>query len=481
MTSNSKKEVRVRFAPSPTGPFSIGNARTALFNWLYARHRKGKFLLRIEDTDEKRSKKEYEELILDGLNWLDFDWDEEVVHQSERKEIYKKYLKKLVDEGKAFRCFCSEEELEADKEAKLSQGLPPTYSGRCRNLSDEEVKKRIKDGEDYVIRFRMPGAKISFRDLVRGKVEFNGELIGDFIIAKDFENPLYNFAVVVDDEAMDVSHVIRGEDHISNTPKQIAIQKALGFNEVKYAHLPLILAPGGKKLSKRDLKKSLMDYKSEGYIPEAMFNFLALMGWHPKEDRELVSREEAIDEFSLKRVQKSGAGYDETKLEWYNSHYIQNLPAEKIVSYLSDFIPSTWGDKPKLLKKAVEAEQERMKRLTDFKELADFFFELPDYNADMLIWKENRAESMKSLKKVYNFVKNLNEDEFNKEKVEKFLLDLSDEFGGKGEVFWPFRVALSGKKASPGGLDILEVLGKDESERSLKKAVEKSEGLHMLD
>jgi glutamyl/glutaminyl-tRNA synthetase len=224
-----------------------------------------------------------------------------------------------------------------------------------------------------------------------------------------------------------------------------------------------------------------MDYKSEGYIPEAMFNFLALMGWHPKEDRELISREEAVDEFSLKRVQKSGAGYDETKLEWYNSHYIQSLSPEKIVSYLSEFIPSSWKDKQELLKKAVEAEQERMKRLTDFKELANFFFELPDYSADMLIWKENRAESIKSLKKVYEFVQNLDEDEFNKEKVEQFLLDLSDEFGGKGEVFWPFRVALSGKKASPGGLDILEVLGKEESERRLKKAVEKSEGLHMLD
>ncbi len=475
------KKVRVRFAPSPTGPFSIGNARTALFNWLYARHHAGKFLVRIEDTDRERSKKEYEKQIFESLEWLGLHWDEEPVYQSERIGIYRKYLEKLLEEGHAFYCFCTEEELEADRQAKISQGLSPTYSGRCRNLSENQVKERFDRGEKWVIRFKMPDEEIEFNDLVRGKISFKGSHVGDFVIAKDFDSPLYNFAVVVDDYEMEVTHVIRGEDHISNTPKQIAIMEALGIPPLKYAHLPLILGPDGEKLSKRHLDKSFLDYRSEGYLPEAMANFLALMGWHPEKDREVVSLKEAIEEFDVKRIQKSGAVYSEDKLDWYNAHCIREMPAEELADYLEDFIPPAWLEDREFLKRVVDLEKERMKKLIDFEGLADFFFELPDYKTETLVWKDNWSESLGNLRKIYEHVEGLSEKDFNRENLEKYLLNLSEESGGKGEVYWPFRVALSGKKASPGGLEIARVLGREETERRLRLAVQNAEGLYMLD
>jgi len=362
----------------------------------------------------------------------------------------------------------------------MSQGLAPTYSGRCRNLSDQEVEKRVEEGEDWVIRFRMPDSEIEFKDLVRDKVSFKGELIGDFVIAKDFSSPLYNFAVVIDDNEMKITHVIRGEDHISNTPRQIAIQEALDFERPKYAHLPLILGPGGKKLSKRHMEKSLLDYRLAGYVPEAMINFMALLGWHPEKDREVVSVEEAVEEFSLKGVQKGGAVLNEDKLDWYNTHYIKNMTVDKLIGYLEGFIPDEWAEE-KILKKALEVERERMKTLNDFREMADFFFELPEYSPELLIWKNNWEASVESLKSVLEFLENLPDDKFGRKEIESFLLKLSEENGGKGEVFWPFRVALSGKKASPGGLEIIEVLGRKETLRRIKRAVEKAESLEMLD
>jgi glutamyl-tRNA synthetase len=481
MNPDPKKDVRVRFAPSPTGPFSIGNARTALFNWLYTRHHEGKFLVRIEDTDKKRSKKEYEKEMFKSLEWLGLNWDEEPVYQSQRTDVYRKYLEKLIEEGNAFYCFCSEEELEADRQAKISQGLPPTYSGRCRNLGKDEVKKRLERGDKWTIRFKMPDSEIEFNDLVRGRVSFKGSLIGDFVIAKDFDSPLYNFVVVIDDNEMNITHVIRGEDHISNTPKQIAIMQSLGFTPPKYIHLPLILGPGGEKLSKRHLGKSFLEFGTEGYLPEAMANFLLLMGWHPEEDREVVTMEEAIKEFDVKKIQKSGAVYSEDKLLWYNSKYIQSIKLGKLVEYLSDFVPPEWLDNKEFFERVVSVERERIKKLTDFRETADLFFEMPNYEADMLVWKDKRSESLGNLKKIHEYVESLSEDTFDQENLEKYLLDLSRESGGKGEVFWPFRVAMSGKKASPGGLEIAEVIGFRKTKERLKLAVDKADSLYMLD
>jgi glutamyl-tRNA synthetase len=517
MTDGSKKPiepVRVRFAPSPTGFLHIGSARTVLFNWLFAKQNKGKFILRIEDTDIERSNPEFEKDIIAGIKWLGLDWDEGPIppesgeftisnfqfsnkyigeygpyRQSERLDIYEKYLRQLIDENKAYYCFCSKEQLELDRQAMLAQGLAPKYSGRCRHLSKEEAENRLKNGEPAVIRFRVPETEIEFNDLIRGKIKVNTTLIGDIVIARNFRSPLYNFSAAVDDFEMKITHIIRGEDHISNTPKQILIQKALGFNEPKYAHLPLILAPDRSKLSKRYLETSLNDYRKQGYLPEAIVNFLALLGWHPKDDKEILSLEELINEFDLKRVQKAGAVFNIEKLEWLNSQYIKKTNAESLAEKIKDFIPIEWSkdENRTLLVKAIEIEKERMQKLTDFKELADFFFVLPDYDARLLIWprltplkpfeeneelKINKNKTLANLKLLLQEINNFFKADFNKASLEKLIMPLT-EVWGRGELLWPLRVALSGKEASPGPFELMEVLGKEETLRRLNIAIEK--------
>ncbi len=488
---NLKKEVRVRLAPSPTGPFHLGTARTALFNWLFAKKNAGKFILRIEDTDIERSEKKYEEDIIKGLKWLGLDWDEGPGYdgeygpycQSKRRDIYEKYLKKLLDENKAYYCFCSKEELENDRQAMLAQGLSPKYSGKCRNLAKE------KTGEEGVIRFKTSKIEIEFNDSIRGKIKFNPILIGDIVIAKNLKTPLFNFAVVVDDFEMKISHVIRGEDHISNTPKQILIQKALGFNELKYAHLPLILAPDRSKLSKRYIETSVLDYKNEGYLADALVNFLAFLGWHPEDNREMLKREELINEFSLKRVQKAGAIFNLEKLEWLNSQYIKQVNETDLVKALKEFIPLEWNENKKLLLKIVAIEKERIKKLASFKELAGFFFKLPDYDSQLLKWPRSTLplaspiadgqnpvieKIIINLKLLLETLKEVSEENFLKIELENKIMPLT-EVWGRGELLWPLRVALSGRQASPGPFEIMEILGKEETLKRVKLAIKKYE------
>ncbi|OGM91401.1 glutamate--tRNA ligase [Candidatus Wolfebacteria bacterium RIFCSPLOWO2_01_FULL_38_11] len=481
MVNDSKKPVRVRFAPSPTGPLHIGGARTTLFNWIFAKKYNGRFILRIEDTDVERSKKEYEEEILNGLKWLGLDWDEGPdiggefgpYRQSEKIDIYEKYLKKLIDEEKAYYCFCSKEELEADRQAMLSQGLAPKYSGRCRNLSKEESFRKIEKGESFVIRFKIPAQELEFNDLIRGKIRFNSGLFGDIIVAKGLREPLYNFAVAIDDYEMQISHVIRGEDHLSNTPKQMLMREALGFEHPKYAHLPLILAPDRSKLSKRYLETSLSDYKRQGYLPEAINNFLALLGWHPENDREIFSQEEIIKEFDLKRVQKAGAVFNIEKLEWLNAQYIKKTDSKELVKKLTDFIPSEWQKDKAFISKMIEAEKERIKKLTDFKELAGFFFELPEYDGELLKWQEQSFEKTASnLKTLSNLLESVEENNFSKNILESIIMPIAETIG-RGESLWPLRAALSGQKASPGPFEILEILGKTESLKRINIAINK--------
>ncbi len=466
--------IRVRFAPSPTGPFSLGNARTALFNWAFARKNNGKFLLRIEDTDKERSEKKYEEEILNSLEWLNLRWDEEIIRQSEKKEIYKKYLLKLIESGNAYFCFCSEKELEIERQARLSQGLPPIYSGKCRLLKKEETEKKIKSGENSVIRFRMPQDKISFNDIVRGKVEFNASLLGDMVIAKNLDCPLYNLAAAIDDTEMKISHVIRGEDHISNTPKQIAIQKALEFSPPSFVHLPLILGSDRKKLSKRCLAKSVLDYKNEGYLPEAMINFLALLGWHPERDRETFSAEELIKEFNLKKIQRGGAIFNEDKLSWLNVYYIRSIKPEKLMTYLNQFLPENWLKNAPFLIDVIKVEKERVKKLSEFKNLASFFFKLPNYKKEILIWKNTDLfYTLENLKEIFEIINLIPEDVFNEEnELELKIMQYAEE-KGRGEVLWPLRVSLSGKESSPGPIEIMKTLGKKESLRRIKISIDK--------
>jgi len=484
MTDSPKKEIRVRIAPSPTGFLHLGTARTALFNWLFAKNQGGSFILRIEDTDLERSDPKYEKDIIENLSWLGLDWDEGPApislgeigefpkkyignygpyRQSERLDIYEKYIKKLLEENKAYYCFCTIEELEAEKQAMLSQGLAPKYSGRCRNNRNPDSNR------SSVIRFKMPETEVVFNDLIRGKVKFNTGLIGDIVIAKDLRTPLYNLAVVIDDFEMKISHVIRGEDHIPNTPKQIMLQKVLSFEEPIYAHLPLILSPDRSKLSKRFLETSVADYRNEGYLSEAIINFLALLGWHPEEDdKEIFGLEELIKGFNLKRIQKAGAIFNLEKLSWLNGQYIMRLEPEELAIRLEarDLIPQKWLKDREFLIKIIRIERERTKKLTDFPKLVSFFFELPDYPANLLIWgKTPKEEILGNLKSILSLL-----DDF--ENVNNKIMVLA-ESRGRGEIFWPLRAALSGQIASPGPFEIMDVLGREESLKRIEIAVKK--------
>lgn len=463
--------VRVRFAPSPTGPLHIGSARSALFNWLFAKSEDGHFILRIEDTDRERSTPESEADILEGLSWLGITWDE-LYRQSDRIGIYREYLKKLVDDGKAYYCFCSKEDLEAERQSMAANGLPTKYSGRCRNLSKEEVERRLTAGANHVIRFRVPEKEIVFRDIVRGSVKFDTALMGDIIIAKNLDEPLYNFAVVIDDALMAITHVIRGEEHLSNTPKQILLAEALQMEVPQFAHIPLILNPDRTKMSKRMSDVALHDYRAKGYLPQAVLNFIAFLGWHPKEDKDVMNVAELIKEFDLKRVQKAGAVFNVEKLDWLNSHYLSRLTPDELTEAAAPFVPKSWHLTPSIM----ETVKNRIKKLSELPELIRFYFELPAYDADLLKWKDISLEQVATnLESVETVLKKVDDKDYKRDFLEKHLAPLAPE-GAKGEMFWPLRVALSAAKTSPGPFEIMEALGKEESLKRIASAISKARG-----
>lgn len=489
-------EVRTRFAPSPTGNLHIGSARTALFNYLFARKNKGKFILRIEDTDKERSLKKFEEDILNNLKWLGLKEDE-FYRQSERVSLYENHIKKLLKENKAYYCFCSKEELEDMRQEQMSRGEAPKYNGKCSSLSPEEVEKNLKAGKEYVIRFRTPEKKIVFKDLVRGEVEFDTGLLGDIAIAKDEKSPLYNLAVVIDDHEMKISHVIRGEDLLPNTPKQILIQEALDLNKVNYAHLPLILGKDKSKMSKRDGATSIKEYTEEGYLVEALINFLAFLGWNPGDEREIFSLSSLVKEFSLDKVQKSGAVFNIEKLDHLNGFYIRNKSLEKIAEMCLPYLISEGLIEPilegeqyppayggititskykvdgkemsfKEIEKIIALYQERLKKISEIGELVDFFFKEIDYDKELLRWKEMSDEEIKaSIDKSINILSKIKT--WDKEKIEKELLEEAGK--NRGELLWPLRVALTGKKASASPFEVAEVLGQEKTLKRLNQAL----------
>ncbi|MFA5392254.1 MAG: glutamate--tRNA ligase [Candidatus Paceibacterota bacterium] len=484
---------RVRLAPSPTGWFHVGTARTGLFNFLFARKTGGKFILRIEDTDKLRSKKIYEDNILNGLRWLGLDWDEGPekegdfgpYRQSQRLDIYAKYLQQLLDEGKAYYCFCTQEELEAQKQDIVSRGLPPKYSGKCRNLPESTVNQYLKDKKPNIIRIKMPNTTIKFNDLIRGEIEFNLDLIGDIVIAKSLKEPLYNFAAVIDDYLMKITHVIRGEDHISNTPKQIVIQEALTLPSPIYAHLPMILGPDRAKLSKRHGAMAVTDYQRLGYLPETMVNFLALLGWHPYDEEELMNLEEIINRFELEKVQKGGAIFNLQKLNWFNAQYLKRLTSDKSFAYFSDYLSNYAPKKDffcsdaEYFKKILEVELPRINKFSDLFETSDFFFKKNiEYSKALLSWKgENESEIKQALTVSCSILETINNEDFNRinlqSKFYNFIESNSIYQNNKGNLLWPLRVALSGQKNSPGPFEIAEILGKKETIRRVKVALEK--------
>ncbi len=488
MSKEEKTKIRVRLAPSPTGFLHIGTARTGLFNYLFAKKNKGKFVLRIEDTDRERSEKRYEKDIIDGLKWLGIEWDEgpEIggefapYRQSEREQSYRKYLQKLLDEKLAYYCFCAEEELEAKKQDQMSRGEAPKYNGKCAALSASEVKNKMAAGEKAVIRFKPPSKTVTFEDLIRGEVEFDSSLFGDFVIAKDLDNPLYNFAVIIDDYEMEISHVIRGEDHISNTPKQILIQEALGFPQPQYAHLPLILGPDKSKLSKRHGAVSLTEYKKEGYLPEAMVNFMAFMGWNPDTEKEIFSLKELVRAFSIEKVQKGGAVFNIQRLDYLNGFYIRQKTldelAELCLPYLinAGLISKEEVNMDKI-KEIISLYRERLKKLSELPELADFFFkDKIEYDKELLKWKNiDFSEIESSLDISEKILSNIKEEDFNKENLEKVLMKKAEEMGDRGKLLWPLRAAMTGKRASAGPFEVAAVLGKEKALQRIKEAKNK--------
>jgi nondiscriminating glutamyl-tRNA synthetase len=345
MAGNHK--VRVRFAPSPTGQLHIGNVRTALFNWLFARQKGGAFILRIEDTDVERSEARYETQLMEDMKWLGLDWDEgpdvsgpyPPYRQSDKMGVYRDYADRLIREGKAYYCFCAAEELEREREQALKEQRQPIYSGKCRRIDAAEAERRRASGEAAAIRLKIPEHPIRFHDIVRGHVEFSNEVVSDPIIVRSSGMPVYNYVVVIDDADMKITHVIRGDDHISNTPKQVAVYEALGLPAPEFAHLSTILGPDKERLSKRHGATSVANFREMGILPEALMNYLALLGWAPSGgDREIFSKDELIREFSLERVNPAPAIFDFTKLYWINRHYIKQGPVERIQALGAGFL-----------------------------------------------------------------------------------------------------------------------------------------------
>ena len=450
MKSNSNNKIVVRMAPSPTGNLHIGTARTTLMNYLFAKKNDGEFIMRIEDTDEERSKIEYEENIIEGLKWLSLTYDS-FFRQSEREETYKKHLRKLIENGTAY----------VSKEVVTEEGQ-----------------------RDEVIRFKNPNKIIVFNDLILGQISFDTSELQDFVIARSENEPLYHLAVVIDDFEMGVTHVIRGADHISNTPRQILIQEAIGAPRPIYAHLPLILAPDRSKMSKRFGAVSIDEYKERGYLPEAILNYLALLGWNPGTEQEIFTLDELTKIFDIGKVQKGGAIFDEEKLKWINKEHMKKLSVDTIQKEIVKQIENTsagklWNNVEKKISKSWRIIFERISRWKDVIELTnegefDYIFTKPAYEQNLLFWKgvKDTSNTARHIGAVIELLEGLDDENWENEKIKETIWDYATK-EGRGDVLWPSRVALSGKEKSPDPFTLLEILGKAESLARLREALNK--------
>ncbi|MGB9837011.1 MAG: glutamate--tRNA ligase [Candidatus Saccharicenans sp.] len=461
--AQEKGKIRVRFAPSPTGYIHVGNARTALFNWLFARQNSGIFVLRVEDTDLERSREEYEKNLIQDLRWLGLDWDEGPdvggpygpYRQSERLELYHKYARQLLEEGKAYYCFCTQEELEAEREAALAEGRMPVYSGKCRNIPLEMAEKRRSAGEPAAIRLKVPEEGIiAFDDLVRGHVEFDLKVIGDPIIVRSNGMPAYNYAVVIDDALMNITHVIRGEDHVSNTPRQILLYQALGWPTPVFAHLSMVMGKDNTRLSKRHGATSVDQFRREGILAEALCNYLSFLGWSPPEGQEVLTLKELVKLFDLGRVSRSAAIFDYEKLYWLNRQHIKKLTAEEKLNLALPYLQeaglvagSPTEQQKEWLKKAVEILIEGLDKFSDLPKKFELLFDFNPENLDEEAREIIAGESARRVIKTF-YQKTLGLEEFNYEIFARLTGEIKKETGIKGkELYHPLRVALTARSS----------------------------------
>ncbi len=482
-------KVRVRYAPSPTGNLHIGNARTALFNYLFAKHYGGDFVLRIEDTDFKRNKEEGERSQLKYMDWLGLDYDEGIgkekefgpYRQSERIEIYQKYAEQLLAEDKAYKCYMTAEELEAEREEQVANGLPPRYSGKHAHLTKEEQDQFEKEGRKPSIRIRVPQDRTySFNDMVKGELSFEGKDFGDFVIVKNDGVATYNFAVAIDDHLMEISHVLRGDDHVSNTPKQLVVYEALGFKPPIFGHMTLIVNENKKKLSKRDetIIQFIEQYDDLGYLPEALFNFITLLGWSPEGEQEIFTREEFVKIFDEKRLSKSPAFFDNNKLTWINNQYIKAQPLERIVNLALPFF----------VKEGVATQEEVDNNRAWFEKLISLYQPQMSYGAEIveltkqffveeIKFDEEELEILKQDTTVAVFEDFLEKLEiagdFSSESIKTLIKTIQKDTGVKGKnLFMPIRIASTGSMHGPELNTSLELLGRDRVVARVKAALE---------
>ena len=482
-------KVRVRYAPSPTGNLHIGNARTALFNYLFAKHYGGDFVLRIEDTDFKRNKEEGERSQLKYMDWLGLDYDEGIgkekefgpYRQSERIEIYQKYAEQLLAEDKAYKCYMTAEELEAEREEQVANGLPPRYSGKHAHLTKEEQDQFEKEGRKPSIRIRVPQDRTySFNDMVKGELSFEGKDFGDFVIVKNDGVATYNFAVAIDDHLMEISHVLRGDDHVSNTPKQLVVYEALGFKPPIFGHMTLIVNENKKKLSKRDetIIQFIEQYDDLGYLPEALFNFITLLGWSPEGEQEIFTREEFVKIFDEKRLSKSPAFFDNNKLTWINNQYIKAQPLERIVNLALPFF----------VKEGVATQEEVDNNRAWFEKLISLYQPQMSYGAEIVeLTKQFFVEEIKFDKEELEILKQettvaVFEDfleklevagDFTSENIKTLIKTIQKDTGVKGKnLFMPIRIASTGSMHGPELNTSLELLGRDRVVARVKAALE---------
>ncbi len=482
----NKPRPRLRFAPSPTGFLHLGNFRTVLFGYLLAKSLKGDFILRLEDTDQKREVEGALDKLVEILNWIGINFDEGPhlggpygpYIQTQRLDIYNKHINLLLEQGKAYRCFCSEERLSQMRATQEANKQAPRYDRACRHLSTEEVKQKIANGEKYVIRQAMPlEGEIIVHDEIRGDIKFKATDLDDQVLIKSNGVPTYQFASVVDDHLMEITHVTRGDEWLPSFPKNILLYQAFNWIPPKFIHLPLILNKEGGKLSKRQGDVFVEQYRDKGYLSAAIINFCALLGWHGQGDQEIYSLLELEKDFSLEGIGASPAIFDAEKLDYYNGLYLRRLSDEDLLKaarpYLDQELLTKYDEKQLL--NFISLAKDRMKKLSDITELTGFLFSLPEYSKDLLIWKDLTEERVKeNLKLLKEKLESINEQNWNKEYLEENIMNWLKESGKKnGDFLWPMRVALSGLKNSPGPFEIAAALRKGNSLERMEIAIDK--------